>query len=338
MAFKMTKLRNVLITGGAGYVGTRLVPQLLDKGHNVAVYDALYYGNYLDAHPRLRIIEADIRDTAKFRDACWGVDAVIHLACISNDAGFELDEKLSETINFDCFEPMVKAAKSCGVRRFVYASSSSVYGVSDAPDVREDHPLVPLTLYNKFKGQCEPLLFKHKSPDFVCVAIRPATVCGFSPRMRFDLSVNILTNQAANVGEITVFGGSQLRPNLHIQDMCDLYSLLLSAPDESIDGEIFNAGYQNLSILEIANIVKRVVQREFPERGDIGLRTTATNDIRSYHINSDKIAKKLGFRPKHTVEDAVSEICRAFKEGKLPNSLTDERYNNVKTLKRRRSM
>jgi len=232
----------------------------------------------------------------------------------------------------------VEAAKSQGVRRFIYASSSSVYGVSDAPDVREDHPLVPLTLYNKFKGQCEPLLFKHQSPDFVCVVIRPATVCGYSPRMRFDLSVNILTNQAANMGKITVFGGAQLRPNLHIQDMCDLYRLLLDVPDEKVAGETFNAGYQNLSILEIAEVVRRVVQREFPDKGDIGLATTATNDIRSYHINSDKIAAKLGYRPKYTVEDAVSDICRAFKEGKLANSITDESYYNVKVLKRRRAV
>src|SRR5262249_23630848 len=150
---------------------------------------------------------------------------------------FELNESLSKTINFDCFEPMVVAAKEQGVRRFVYASSSSVYGVSDAPEVREDHPLVPLTLYNKFKGLCEPLLFTHQSPDFICVTIRPATICGFSPRMRMDLSVNILTNHAVNAGKITVFGGAQKRPNLHIDDMCDLYKLLLDVEDAKIAGE-----------------------------------------------------------------------------------------------------
>ena len=153
------------------------------------------------------------------REALKGIDAVINLACISNDASFELDEKLSTSINLDAFEPMVVAAKKAGVKRFIYASSSSVYGVSDAPDVTEDHPLVPLTLYNKYKGMCEPLLFKHQSPDFVCVTIRPATLCGYAPRQRLDLSVNILTNHAINNGKITVFGGSQKRPNLHIQDM-----------------------------------------------------------------------------------------------------------------------
>jgi len=228
------------------------------------------------------------------------------------------------------------AAKEQGVRRFVYASSSSVYGVSDAPEVREDHPLVPLTLYNNFKGLCEPLLFKHQSPDFVCVTIRPATICGFSPRMRMDLSVNILTNHAVNAGKITVFGGAQKRPNLHIDDMCDLYKLLLDVEDAKIAGETFNAGYQNHTIRDIAETVKRVVQQEFPKKGDIEIVTTPTNDIRSYHINSDKIAEKIGFRARRGIEDAVRDLCRAMKDGKLPASLDDERYWNVKVLKSRK--
>jgi len=326
---------NVLITGGAGYVGTLLTPQLLATGHRVVVYDAMYYGCELRPQPGLEIIEADIRDTARVEAACRGVDAVIHLGCISNDPSFELDEDLSRTINFDCFEPLVLAAKRAGVRRFVYASSSSVYGVSEAPEVTEDHPLVPLTLYNKYKGLCEPLLFKHQAPEFVCVTIRPATVCGYSPRMRMDLSVNILTNHAVNTGRITVFGGTQLRPNLHIQDMCDLYELLLEVPDEKIAGQTFNAGYQNHSIMDIAKIVRRVVQEEFPEKGPIEIVTTPTDDIRSYHINSDRIAARLGFRPKRGIEDAVRDLCQAFKAGKLPGSLTDEQYVNVKALKRR---
>jgi len=330
-------LKNILVTGGAGYVGTLLTPQLLAAGHRVTVYDVMYYGCELKPQPRLKLIEADIRDTERFHEACWGVDAVIHLACISNDPSFELDEELSRSINYDGFEPMVMAAKAQAVRRFVYASTSSVYGVSDAPDVTEEHPLVPLTLYNTYKGMCEPLLFKHQSRDFVCVTLRPATICGYSPRMRLDLSVNILTNHAVNLGKITVFGGRQLRPNLHVQDMCDLYQLLLTVPDELIAGETFNAGYQNHSIREIAEIVRRVVQEEFPENGEIEIVATPTNDLRSYHINSDKIAKTLGFRPKRGIEDAVHDLCRAFKEGKLPSSMTDERYVNVKALKTRKA-
>ena len=328
-------MRSVLISGGAGYVGTLLTPQLLAAGYNVTVYDIMYYGCELKPQPRLKIVEGDIRDTAKFRDACRGMEAVIQLACISNDAGFELDEKLSEEINYQCFEPMVVAAKQQGVKRFIYASSSSVYGYSEAPRVTEEHPLVPLTLYNKFKGLCEPLLFKHQSKDFVCVTIRPATICGYSPRMRLDLSVNILTNHAVNNNTITVYGGEQQRPNLHIQDMCDLYKLLLELPDEKIAGETFNAGYQNQSIMEIAKIVQKVVQEAFPEKGDIPIVTTPSNDTRSYRITSDKIAAKLGFKPKRVIEDAVRDLCRAFKEGKLPNSMTDERYFNVKMLKKR---
>src|SRR6478752_3731869 len=276
----MTK--NVLVTGGAGYCGSLLVPQLLAEGYNVTVYDLLYFGDSFlpKDNPRLKVVAGDIRDVAKLTSVLQNQDVVLSLACISNDASFELDESLSTTINLDAFEPMVVAAKKAGVKRFVYASSSSVYGVSDKPNVTEDHPLVPLTLYNKYKGMCEPLLLKHTDKSFVGVIFRPATVCGYAPRQRLDLSVNILTNHAVNNNKITVFGGEQLRPNLHIADYCDAVELFLEAPDDKIANQIFNVGYQNMSIRDIALLVKRVVEAEFPNKGNIPIDTTPSNDNR----------------------------------------------------------
>jgi nucleoside-diphosphate-sugar epimerase len=327
---------NVFVTGGAGYCGSLLVPQLLADGYKVTVYDTMFFGN--DFLPKdnanLRLIEGDIRDTALLREVVKGHDAFVSLACISNDASFELDEKLSTSVNLDAFEPMVVAAKESGVKRFVYASSSSVYGVSDKPDVTEDHPLVPLTLYNKYKGMCEPLLRKHTDDSFVGVTFRPATVCGYAPRQRFDLSVNILTNHAVNNSKITVFGGSQQRPNLHVQDYCDAVKLFLTAPGNKVQNEIFNVGTQNLTIMQIAELVQDVVAKEFPEKGKVAIVTTPSDDLRSYHINSDKIKRVLGFVPKHTIEDAVRDLCKAFREGRFQDSVTDDRYYNVRRLKR----
>src|SRR5215468_11295387 len=333
---KVDMLKNILVTGGAGYCGSLLVPQLLDVGYNVTVYDVMYFDDWFlpKDNPRLKLIKGDIRDTAKLAAALQGKEAVLSLACISNDASFELDERLSTTINLDAFEPMVVAAKKAGVKRFAYASSSSVYGVSDKPNVTEDHPLVPLTLYNKYKGMCEPLLLKHTDASFTGVIFRPATVCGYSPRQRLDLSVNILTNHAVNAGKITVFGGSQLRPNLHIQDYCDAVQLFLTAPADKVQNEIFNVGYQNLSLMEIAELVRRVIAEEMPDRKTVDIVTTPIDDVRSYHINSDKIKRVLGYTPRHTIEDAVRELCQAFLAKKLPNSMEDDRYYNVRLLKR----
>lgn len=325
----------MLVTGGAGYCGGRLVPRLLDRGYFVTVYDVMYFGQDhlpLD-HPRLTVVQGDIRDIALFTSFVQGQYAVVHLACISNDASFELDEALSTSINLDAFEPMVVAAKQAGVGRLVYASSSSVYGVSDEPDVTEDSPLVPLTLYNKYKGMCEPVLRAHTDENFVGVIFRPATVCGVSPRQRLDLSVNILTNHAVTNGVIKVFGGAQLRPNLHIEDYCDVVEVLLDAPDEKVADQVFNVGYQNMSIMDIALVVKEVVEREMPELGEIGIVVSDSDDPRSYHINSDKIARMLGFRANRSVEHAVEDLVAAFKRGSFPNSMTDDCYYNVRTLK-----
>jgi len=327
----MTK---VLITGGAGYVGHVLTPRLLAKGYEVTVYDTLFFGCRLPNDAKLTVIHGDIRDTAKLAEALRDQDAVLHLACISNDASFELDEQLSKTINYDCFEPLVVTAKKAGVRRFVYCSSSSVYGVSNSPEVTEEHPLVPLTLYNKFKGMCEPILWKHMADDFTSVAIRPATVCGYSSRTRLDLSVNILTNHAVNKGVITVFGGSQMRPNLHIEDMVDAYELMLTAPHDKIHGEVFNIGFENRSISDLARTVQRVVREEMPERDEVDIVTTSTDDNRSYHVNSDKIHSVLGYQPQRTIEDAVRDLVRAFRNYLLEDSFDNDWYYNVRTMKR----
>ena len=329
-------MKKVLVAGGAGYVGCVLVPKLLEAGYAVIVYDLMLFGaDGLPGHPRLQVIEGDIRDIPSFTAVLKGVDSVIHLACISNDPSFELDPELSKSINYDCFKPLVVACKKNGVRRFIYASTSSVYGVSDAPEVTETHPLVPLTDYNKYKGMSEPLLLRHQSPEFTTVIIRPATICGYSPRMRLDLTVNILTNLAVNKGQITVFGGSQQRPNIHVEDIAELYVQLLETPKELIAGEIFNAAYQNNTVSELAEMVKKVVEQEMPEKAPITITTTTSNDLRSYHVSSRKIKEKLGYVPKRSVEDAIRGLCRAFKSGKLPNSLTDDRYINVRIINKR---
>jgi nucleoside-diphosphate-sugar epimerase len=325
----------VVVTGGAGYVGAVLVPKLLAAGYRVRVIDLFLFGRDVlpPAHSRLECVEGDIRDQSLLKTVMRGADAVIHLACISNDPSFELDPELSRSINFECFEPMVIIAGQAGVRRFIYASTSSVYGVSDAPDVTEDHPLVPLTDYNKYKGMCEPLLLKHQSPQFTTVVIRPATVCGYSPRLRLDLSVNILTNHAVTNRKITIFGGAQKRPNIHVDDIAELYVELLAMPDEKIAGRIFNAAYQNFSIAQLADMVRAVVSREMPELQPILLETAPSDDLRSYHVSSEKIQRELGWKPRRTLEDAVVDLCRAFRAGKIPDAMTDIRYYNVKTVR-----
>jgi nucleoside-diphosphate-sugar epimerase len=327
-------MSRVLVTGGAGYVGSVLVPHLLAAGHQVTVLDLFIFGDHLSPEgPGLAKIRGDIRDQALLEGVLPGHDAVIHLACISNDPSFELDPGLSRSINYDCFEPLVLAAKLAGVGRFIYASTSSVYGVSEAENVTEEHPLVPLTDYNKYKGLCEPLLFKHQAFDFTTVTIRPATICGYSPRLRLDLTVNILTMSAVVNGKITVFGGSQRRPNIHIDDVCDLYALLLELPGERIAGKTYNAGYQNHTVAEIAKIVRRVVAHQVSGRDRVEIVTTPSNDLRSYHISSEKIRHELGFIPKRTIEDAVRDLCRAFAAGKVPDPVGATEYYNVKAIR-----
>jgi len=322
-------MKNIFITGGAGYVGAVLTPKLLSKGYKVTVLDLMIYGeDVLPNHTHLKKIKGDIRDQKLLKEILPGHDALIHLACISNDPSFELNPTLGKSINLDAFEPLVKISKESGVQRFIYASSSSVYGIKEEPNVNEDIALDPLTDYSKFKMRCEEILNQYQSENFTTLTIRPATVCGYSPRLRLDLTVNILTNLAINKGEITVFGGEQKRPNIHIEDMTDLYILLLELPKEKISGKIWNAGYENHRVKEIAQMVKNVV-------GDkVNIITTSTNDNRSYHISSEKIKKEIGFVPKHTIEDAVKDLKNAFEKGLIPNSFTDEKYFNVKLMQK----
>lgn len=318
---------SVYVTGGGGYVGSILIPKLLDAGYKVSVIDLFIYGEeVLPDHSNLTKIKGDIRDAELLQQTIPGHDAVIHLACISNDPSFDLNPDLGKSINLDAFEPMVQIAKNGGVKRFVYASSSSVYGIKEEPEVTEEMELTPLTDYSKFKAMCEEILAQYQSDDFTTVTIRPATVCGYSPRLRLDLVVNILTNLAINKGQITVFGGSQKRPNIHIQDMTDLYLHLLDLPSEPIAGKVFNAGYENHPVAELAQIVKDQV-------GDqVEIITSPSDDLRSYHVSSEKIKKELGFVPKHTIGDAVAELKKAFDEGKVPESLSHPKYFNVKLM------
>lgn len=325
-----SSLQTILVTGGAGYVGSTLTPLLLDAGYTVRVLDLCLYGEEpLDAvrsHPRLTLIRGDLRDDTLLRRSLASCDAVIHLACISNDPSFELDPGLGKSINYDAFIPLVDIAKDSGVRRFIYASSSSVYGIKDEENVTEELPLKPLTDYSKYKALCEEELLRRRSPGFVTLIVRPATVCGYSPRLRLDLSVNILTNHAINKGKITVFGGSQLRPNFHVRDCAELYVKSLEWPAEKIDGRVFNAGYQNLSIQAIAELVRSIVGTS------VAIEALPTDDLRSYHISSDKIRRELGYAPRFTIADAVRDLKAAFDAGRVPEPMTRTVYYNIKRM------
>lgn len=304
----------ILVTGGCGYKGSVLVPKLLAKGHEVTVVDIMWFGNYLEQHPRLKVIQADIRHLQKE----WVNDkeAIIHLASVANDPCSELDPKLSWEVGALSTMQLADLAVKEGVSQFIYASSGSVYGVSDEPQVTENTPLNPITEYNKNKMVSERVLLSYAN-DMIVQIVRPATVCGYSPRMRLDVSVNMLTMQALTKGLITVFGGDQTRPNIHIDDITDLYLFLL---DKKIAG-VFNAGFENLSISDIAKQIVSIVPAE--------IKISVSNDPRSYRVNSDKLLR-TGFKPTHSVQSAIKELVSYFKEGKLKDN--DNSYN-IRTMK-----
>jgi nucleoside-diphosphate-sugar epimerase len=306
----------VLVTGGCGYKGSVLVPKLIAKGHEVVAFDIQWFGNFLPEHPALTIVRGDIRNIDEVD--LTGVDVIIHLASIANDPCGDLDPKLTWEISCLATMQLADRARRQSVKRFVYASSGSVYGVSDAPQVTEDLELLPISEYNKTKMCAERIVLSY-ADDMVVQIVRPATVCGFSPRMRLDVSVNMLTMQALTNGRITVFGGDQTRPNIHIQDITDLYVFLLDHPEHT---GIYNAGFENLSIMEIAEMVASHVDAEVV--------VTPSNDPRSYRVNSDRLLA-TGFRPKYNVEEAIKEIVGMYRQGALKN---EDQFYNLKWMQR----
>lgn len=324
-------MRHVLVTGGAGYVGSELVPRLLREKYRVSVVDLFIYGDdLLDAHENLKIIKGDIRDPRVLDQAFQGdVTDVIHLACISNDPSFELDPALGKSINLDSFEPLISRANATGVRRFLNASSSSVYGVKNISNVVETETLEPLTDYSKFKAMTESIAVDFASDDFICCNVRPATVCGYSRRQRFDVIVNILTNHAWNNGVIKLLGGEQKRPNVHINDMINAYIFLLEAPERLINREAFNIGFENKTVKDLGSLVQRIVA-DF-RNSDIQIITEPSIDNRSYHINSDKI-RAIGFKYNNSIEQAVVDLCERFQAGCFTDSLASSRFFNIKRM------
>ncbi len=320
-------MKKIFITGGAGYVGSSLVPKLLDLNYEVTVYDLFIYGkDVLPKHKNLKTVVGDIRNIKLLKENISGNNYLIHLACISNDPSYELNPSLGKAINYDAFEPMVRISKSEGISKFIYASSSSVYGIKNEKNVTEDMTLEPLTDYSKYKAECERILKNYKSNEFVTTVLRPSTVCGYAKRQRLDLVVNILTNHAFHNREIKVFGGDQLRPNIHIDDMVDSYLAVLNAEKSKINGEIFNIGFKNQTVAELAEEVKEIIGSD-----DI-INKTHSDDNRSYHVSSEKILDKIGFSPKKTVKDAVNDLKIAFQKKFLINTFDNEFFFNIKRM------
>lgn len=310
---------HILVTGGCGYKGSVLVPRLLARGHHVTVFDIQWFGNFLPEQPNLTVVQGDVRDILAVD--LTGVEAIIHLSSVANDPCGDLDPKLTWEISCLATMQLADQARRRDIRRFIYASSGSVYGVKDEPEVTEELELLPISEYNKTKMCAERILLSYRD-DMVVQIVRPATVCGFSPRMRLDVSVNMLTMQALTKGVITVFGGNQVRPNIHIEDIADLYVFLLDHPEHA---GVFNAGFENLSILEIARMVA--------EHVDARIEVTPSNDPRSYRVNSEKLLA-TGFRPKRTVEDAIKELVGLYRQGVLHD---EAQFHNLAWMQRSRA-
>ena len=321
----MTK---IFITGGAGYVGTVLTEMLLKKNYQVTVLDLMIYGDNIENNNKLNKIYGDIRNVELLKKVLPGHQIVIHLACISNDPSFELNPTLGKSINYDSFKDLLNISKKSGIHKFIYASSSSVYGIKKEKKVVEDMQLEPLTDYSKYKALCEEILIKDKSKNFVKIILRPATVCGYSKRQRLDLVLNILTNLAYHKREIQVFGGSQLRPNIHIKDMCKAYISLMEAPSDLVNNQVFNVGFENFSVAELASMVKSNIGN------DVKIIEKTTIDMRSYHVSSDKIKKLIKFNTEKSLVDAVIDLKKVFELKLLNDPLNNENYFNIKKMQK----
>lgn len=331
---KNPQINTILVTGGFGYVGSRLVPQLVDLGYRVRVLDLCLYSDAGKKALGSRVVEhvqKDIRDTNAVRAALQGVDAIIHLAAISNDPTGQLDELLTKQVNFDAVGQLVALAKASGVKRFINGSSSSVFGVKPESNITEVLEPEPITFYSKYKMLSEWILLAAASPEFCAVNIRPATICGYSPRQRFDLTVNKLTADALTKGVITVHGGQQRRPNVGISDMIHLYASLLAFPAELINGRTYNFGFENLKVIEIAELI----QKEFADK-KVRIDIVGTNDNRDYHISSQKLLRELGYKPVSSIRNEVRTLREKI-EAEAFGSVDDPSYYNMQTMKLERS-
>jgi nucleoside-diphosphate-sugar epimerase len=306
----------ILVTGACGYKGTVLVPKLLARGYEVVAFDIIWFGNHLKPHPNLTVVEGDVRNIDSI--PLDNIDAIIHLASVANDPCGDLNPTLTWEISCLATMQLADKAKRKGIKHLIYASSGSVYGLKEEEQVTEDLELTPLSEYNKTKMVAERVMLSYQK-DMTVQIVRPATVCGYSPRMRLDVAVNLLTMQALTKGEITVLGGNQVRPNIHMDDITDIYLHLLDNP--SLTG-IYNAGFENISILDIA---KRVA-----EKLDAKIIIKESNDPRSYRVNSDKLLA-TGYKPKKTVDDAIGEIIAKYQFGELKD---EDRYYNLRWMQR----
>jgi len=313
----------VLVSGGGGFVGTVLTERLLSLGHTVTVLDTFWFGDFLPTHPRLIKVRGDLRDAASVDTALRGVDTVIQLACLSNDPTSDLDPELTRSINLVGCRDIIHAARRAGVRRFIYASSASVYGVRDEPNIVEDMPLEPITLYSRYKAEIEDELFAIDDPSFTTVAVRNSTVSGFSRRMRLDLIISIFVRAALRNHVITIEGGHQLRPLIHMQDLVDFYVLLLNADAAAIHRQAFNVSSDNYKVIDVARMVQERIPCEFKFAG--------FTDPRSYHVDTSKVQRVLGYKPSRTIESAIDEVKAALVDGRIDDS--DPRCYNIRHMK-----